>query len=124
MVALTKSIEILNSYGTNTSNELWQSAFDNLSAESDKAIDYIASERGVLGSQMNRVSEINTNLRSQSLNLSQSNSDLTDVDFAAETSNLGKGYVREFAATNAMKVANEMPSVVKTLMRLWDDIKL
>lgn len=123
MVALAKSIETLNAYGTNTSNELWQSTFNILSAESDKAVNYIASERSTLGSQMNRIGEINSNLKSQSINLSQSNSDLTDTDFAAESANLGKGYVREFAATNAMKVANEMPSVIKTLMRLWDDIK-
>ncbi|OYY06927.1 MAG: hypothetical protein B7Y67_18560, partial [Polynucleobacter sp. 35-46-11] len=123
MVALAKSIETLNAYGANTSNELWQSTFNVLSTESDKAVNYIASERSALGSQMNRIGEINSNLKSQSVNLSQSNSDLVSTDFAAESANLGKGYVREFAATNAMKVANEMPSVVKTLMRLWDDIK-
>ena len=84
---------------------------------------FISSERNVIGSQLNRVSDINSNLRAQSINLGKSKADQVDVDYAKESSNLGRGFIREYAATNAIKVANEMPSVVKTLMKLWDDIK-
>ena len=72
---------------------------------------------------MNRVSEINSNLQSQSVNLKKSKSDLIDTNMAAEAGNLGKGFIREYSATKANQVANEMPSVVRTLMKLWDDIK-
>jgi len=97
--------------------------FNSISTQSDKAVEFIASERAVVGSQMNRISEINGNLQNQSVNLSKSKSDLINADMTAEAGNLSKGFVREYSATRAMQVANEMPSVIKTLMKLWDDIK-
>jgi flagellin-like hook-associated protein FlgL len=123
LVALSQSIQLLKSFNNSTSSNQWSSAFNALSTQSDKAVEYISSKRSLIGSQLNRVSEINSNLRAQSINLGKSKSDQTDVDYAKESGNLGKGFIREYAATNAMKVANEMPSVVKTLMKLWDDIK-
>ena len=123
LVAISQSIQTLKSFGTTTSSDQWRNTFNAISSQSDKAVDFIASERAVIGSQMNRVSEINSNLQSQSINLNQSKSDLIDANMAAEASNLGKGFIREYSATKAIQVANEMPSVVKTLMRLWDDIK-
>ncbi|WP_353428163.1 hypothetical protein NHB34_03075 [Polynucleobacter sp. MWH-UH19D] len=123
LVALSQSIQNLKGFNANTSNELWRSTFNSISTQSDKAVDFIASERAIIGSQMNRVSEINSNLQSQSVNLKKSKSDLIDTNMAAEAGNLGKGFIREYSATKANQVANEMPSVVRTLMKLWDDIK-
>ena len=123
LVALSKSIQNLKGFNSATTADQWRSAFGDLSTQSDKAVAFIASERSIIGSQLNRVSDINSNLRAQSINLGKSKSDQIDVDYATESRNIGKGFIREVAATNAIKVANEMPSVVKTLMRLWDDIK-
>ncbi|QWD65772.1 flagellin [Polynucleobacter sp. MWH-Aus1W21] len=123
LVALSKSIQTLKGFNVSTSSEQWRTTFNTLSSQSDKAVDYIASERSAIGSQLNRVSDINSNLRMQSIDLGKSKSVQTDADFAQESGNLGKGFIREYAATSAMRVANEMPSVVKTLIKLWDDIK-
>ena len=123
LVALSQSIQNLKSFNNSTTADQWRSAFSDLSTQSDKAVAFISSERNVIGSQLNRVSDINSNLRAQSINLGKSKADQVDVDYAKESSNLGRGFIREYAATNAIKVANEMPSVVKTLMKLWDDIK-
>jgi flagellin len=122
-VSLSQSIQGLKGFNNASSSDQWRTAFSDLSIQSDKALAYISSERATVGSQLNRVSEINSNLRAQSTNLGKSKSDLIGVDYASESRNLGKGFIREYAATSAIKVANEMPSVVKTLMKLWDDIK-
>jgi hypothetical protein len=123
LVSLSQSIQGLKGFNNASSSDQWRTAFSDLSIQSDKALAYISSERATVGSQLNRVSEINSNLRAQSTNLGKSKSDLIGVDYASESRNLGKGFIREYAATSAIKVANEMPSVVKTLMKLWDDIK-
>lgn len=123
LVALSQTIQTLKGFNTSTSSDQWRSTFTAISTQSDKAVDYIASERAVVGSQMNRVGQINSNLQSQNTNLQKSKSDLTDANMAAEAGNLSKGFIREYSATKALQVANEMPSVVKTLMKLWDDIK-
>jgi len=95
----------------------WQSAFKNLVAAIDKAVDYISAKRATYGSQMNRLSFISTNLTAQSTNLQNSRSAIIDTDFASETAKLTKGQIMQQAATAMLAQANQMPNVILSLLK-------
>ena len=95
----------------------WQTAFQNTESAIDSALDYISTERGVFGSQMNRLSYISTNLTAQSTNLQNSRSSIIDTDFAAETAKLTKGQIMQQAATAMLAQANQMPNVILSLLK-------
>ena len=105
--------------GLNSSNDIstWQDAFKAAETAIDTALDYISTERGVFGSQMNRLSYVTTNLKSQSTNLQNSRSAIIDTDFAAETAQLTKGQIMQQAATAMLAQANQMPNVVLSLLK-------
>ena len=105
--------------GLNSSNDIdtWQSAFQAAETAIDTALDYISTQRGVYGSQMNRLSYISTNLSAQSTNLQNSRSAIIDTDFAAETAKLTKGQIMQQAATAMLAQANQMPNVVLSLLK-------
>jgi flagellin len=95
----------------------WQTAFKNLVAAVDKAVDYISAKRATYGSQMNRLSFISTNLTAQSTNLQNSRSAIIDTDFASETAKLTKGQIMQQAATAMLAQANQMPNVILSLLK-------
>ena len=95
----------------------WQTAFKNAETAIDTALDYISTQRGVFGSQMNRLNYISTNLTTQSTNLQNSRSAIIDTDFAAETAKLTKGQIMQQAATAMLAQANQMPNVVLSLLK-------
>jgi flagellin len=103
----------------NSSDDIstWQSAFQAAETAIDTALDYISTQRGVYGSQMNRLSYVSTNLSSQSTNLQNSRSAIIDTDFAAETAKLTKGQIMQQAATAMLAQANQMPNVVLSLLK-------
>jgi len=103
----------------NSSDDIstWQSAFQAAETAIDTALDYISTERGVYGSQMNRISYISTNLTAQSTNLQNSRSSIIDTDFAAETAKLTKGQIMQQAATAMLAQANQMPNVILSLLK-------
>jgi flagellin len=105
--------------GLNSTNDIdtWQSAFQAAETAIDTALDYISTQRGVYGSQMNRLSYISTNLSAQSTNLQNSRSAIIDTDFAAETAKLTKGQIMQQAATAMLAQANQMPNVVLSLLK-------
>jgi flagellin len=105
--------------GLNASNDIstWQAAFKAAEASIDTALDFISTQRGVYGSQMNRLSYVSTNLTSQSTNLQNSRSAIIDTDFAAETAKLTKGQIMQQAATAMLAQANQMPNVVLSLLK-------
>jgi flagellin len=105
--------------GLNASNDIstWQTAFKAAEASIDTALDFISTQRGVYGSQMNRLSYVSTNLTSQSTNLQNSRSAIIDTDFAAETAKLTKGQIMQQAATAMLAQANQMPNVVLSLLK-------
>ena len=105
--------------GLNSSNDIdtWQSAFQAAETAIDTALDYISTQRGVYGSQMNRLSYISTNLTAQSTNLQNSRSSIIDTDFAAETAKLTKGQIMQQAATAMLAQANQMPNVILSLLK-------
>lgn len=95
----------------------WQTAFQNAENAIDSALDYISEQRGIFGSQMNRLDYISTNLSTQSTNLQNSRSSIIDTDFASETANLTKGQIMQQAATAMLAQANQMPNVVLSLLK-------
>jgi flagellin len=107
----------LGNLGTSDTIATWQTAFKNAESAIDSALDYISTERGIFGSQMNRLSYISTNLTSQSTNLQNSRSAIIDTDFAAETAKLTKGQIMQQAATAMLAQANQMPNVVLSLLK-------
>ena len=95
----------------------WQTAFQNAESAIDTALNYISTQRGVFGSQMNRLSYISTNLTAQSTNLQNSRSAIIDTDFASETAKLTKGQIMQQAATAMLAQANQMPNVILSLLK-------
>jgi flagellin len=95
----------------------WQTAFQNAESAIDAALNYISTQRGIFGSQMNRLGYISTNLTAQSTNLQNSRSSIIDTDFASETAKLTKGQIMQQAATAMLAQANQMPNVVLSLLK-------
>ena len=95
----------------------WQTAFQNAESAIDVALDYISTQRGIFGSQMNRLGYVSTNLTAQSTNLQNSRSSIIDTDFASETAKLTKGQIMQQAATAMLAQANQMPNVVLSLLK-------
>ncbi len=97
--------------------DVWQTAFKNAALAVDGALEYISTQRGIYGAQMNRLSYVSTNLQSQSTNLQNSRSAIIDTDFAAETARLTRGQIMQQAATAMLAQANQMPNVVLSLLK-------
>ena len=123
LVAVDQKITAMESFTVNTSTADWHAAFNFLQDQSDKALDYLSYERGIISSQINRVANINTNLQSQSLNLDKSRSDLVDADLGAETAQFAKSQLQQRVATQMVTQANSLVNPIKTMINLWDDIK-
>ena len=92
-------------------------AFQTLSTDIDAAVSTVSTNRATLGSQMNVLSFVNTNLQSQSANLQASRSTVIDTDFSAETAKLTKGQIMQQAATAMLAQANQMPNVILSLLK-------
>ena len=107
----------LGTLDANTANTTWQTAFTALSGHLDTAIEGLSSSRATLGSQMNSLSYVNSNLAGQSANLSASRSTVIDTDFASETAHLTKGQIMQQAATAMLAQANQMPNVILSLLK-------
>jgi len=93
------------------------STFQSLSTSIDAAVSSVSTSRATLGSQMNVLSFVNTNLQSQSANLQASRSTVIDTDFSAETAKLTKGQIMQQAATAMLAQANQMPNVILSLLK-------
>ena len=110
----TNSLSLLTATFANSSFNL---AFQGLTTSLDAAIESLSSSRAILGSQMNALSYVNTNLLGQSANLAASKSTILDTNFADETANLTKGQIMQQAATAMLAQANQMPNVILSLLK-------
>jgi len=117
MTTLGTQITTVGAYTGATATTSWASGFNTLGTNIDTAINYISDQRSVMGSLINRISYITTNLQAQSTNLQSSKSAITDTDFAAETAKLTKGQIMQQAATAMLAQANQMPNVVLSLLK-------
>jgi flagellin len=117
MSVLGTQLEAIGSLNANDTTETWQAAFKSLETAIDTALDYVDSKRAILGSQMNRLSYIVSNLGSQSVNTQNARSAIMDTDFASETAKLTKGQIMQQAATAMLAQANQMPNVILSLLK-------
>lgn len=117
MSVLGTQLEAVGSLNADDTTETWQAAFASLENAIDTALDYIDSKRAILGSQMNRLSYIVSNLGSQSVNTQNARSAIMDTDFASETAKLTKGQIMQQAATAMLAQANQMPNVILSLLK-------
>lgn len=83
----------------------------------DRALDYVNSQRAVIGAQSSRLESAIANLQIGSENLSASRSRITDADFAVETAALARQQILQQAGNAMVVQANQMPQGVLALLR-------
>ena len=106
-----------DSANTSITTGQWMTDFQTLNTYVQSAISDISSQRATLGSVMNQLSYINTNLESQSANEQAARSTIVDTNYSAETASLTKGQIMQQAATAMLAQANQMPNVILSLLK-------
>jgi flagellin len=82
----------------------------------DTALNFISSNRAVLGAAQNRLQHTIANLSTTAENLSASNSRIRDVDVATESSAMAKSQVLTQAGVAVLAQANQMPQLALKLL--------
>jgi flagellin len=82
----------------------------------DNALNFISSNRAVLGAAQNRLQHTIANLSTTAENLSASNSRIRDVDVATESSAMAKSQVLTQAGVAVLAQANQMPQLALKLL--------
>jgi flagellin len=90
-----------------------QSALSSVSA----AIETLAGRQAGLGALQNRLSSVVANINTETQNLTAANSQIRDVDIAAETANLTKYSILVQAGVSVLAQANQTPSMALTLLK-------
>jgi len=85
-------------------------------ADVDRAIDAVSTQRAAFGAVEDRLSHTYSNLQTYEENLSASQSRITDVDMAAEMTNLTKNQILVQAGTAMLSQANQEPQAVLSLL--------
>ena len=83
----------------------------------DRALDYVSSQRAVLGAQASRLEATIGNLQVSSENLSASRARVVDTDFAVETASLARQQILQQAGNAMVVQANQVPQGVLALLR-------
>lgn len=83
----------------------------------DRALDYVNSQRALVGGQLNRLESTIANLRNSSENASASRSRIVDADYASETAALTRSQILQQAGTAILAQANALPQNVLSLLR-------
>lgn len=83
----------------------------------DRALDYVNSQRAVIGAQTSRLESAMANLQNSSENLSASRSRILDADFAVETATLARQQILQQAGSAMVAQANQLPQGVLALLR-------
>ncbi|WP_369818312.1 flagellinolysin [Acidovorax sp. Root219] len=83
----------------------------------DRALDYVNSQRAVIGAQSSRLESAMANLQNSSENLSASRSRILDADFAVETATLARQQILQQAGSAMVAQANQLPQGVLALLR-------
>jgi flagellin len=85
-------------------------------AKLDATMDKVNAQRATMGSIMNRLDQVVTNLTNVSMNMSASRSQIEDADYAAASTELAKTQIMQQAATAVLAQANtSQQSVLKLL---------
>jgi flagellin len=91
--------------------------FNQAISKMDRALDYVNSERGKLGAQLNRLESTIANLQAGAESMTASRSRIQDTDFAQETANLTRAQILQQAGVAMLAQANALPNKVLTLLR-------
>jgi flagellin len=83
----------------------------------DVALQKISQARGNLGAQSNRLDSTISNLTNISVSVQTARSQVTDADFAKESTNLARGQILSQAATAMLAQANSSKQNVLSLLR-------
>ena len=86
-------------------------------AKLDRALDYVSSQRAVIGGQLNRLESTIANLQNNAQNVTASRSRVVDTDFAAETAEMTRSQVLQQAGIAVLAQANSMPQMVLSLLK-------
>jgi flagellin len=86
-------------------------------ASIDSAIDTVSSIRVTLGATQNRLGSALANLQTSIENLSSAESQIRDVDFAAETADLSRNQILQQAGISVLSQANSGSQAVLSLLR-------
>ena len=86
-------------------------------AEIDRAIDGAAAERAKYGSYMSRLQHAADNLTNVATNTAASKSQISDADYAAETTELARTQIISQASTAMLAQANQVKQTVLSLLR-------
>lgn len=102
----------LNTYKSEASRDNASTMISKL----DAALNFISSNRAVLGAAQNRLQHTIANLSTTAENLSASNSRIRDIDVATESSTMAKNQVLEQAGVSVLAQANQMPQLALKLL--------
>ena len=83
----------------------------------DTALNTIANQRAVLGSQQAQLESVVRNLANVAENTAAAAGRIMDTDYAAETANLTKAQILQQAATSILAQANAQPQAVLALLQ-------
>jgi len=83
----------------------------------DVAINKVSDYRSYLGAIQNRLTSTVANIGTQTENLSEARSRITDTDFAAETANFTSQKILQQAGTAVLGQANQAPTVALNLLQ-------
>jgi flagellin len=83
----------------------------------DRALDYVNSQRAVIGAQSSRLETTMSTLQNTSQNLSASRARIVDADFAVEAAALARQQILQQAGTAMVAQANQLPQGVLSLLR-------
>ena len=83
----------------------------------DRALEYVSSQRAVIGAQMSRFESAISTLQGTTENLTASRSRIQDADFAVETAALSRAQIMQQAGTAMVAQANQLPQTVLALLR-------
>ena len=86
-------------------------------AEIDRAIDGAAAERAKYGSYMSRLQHASDNLQNVATNTAASKSQISDADYAAETTELARTQIISQASTAMLAQANQVKQTVLSLLQ-------
>jgi len=86
-------------------------------AELDRAIDGAAAERAKYGSYMSRLQHAADNLTNVATNTAASKSQISDADYAAETTELARTQIISQASTAMLAQANQVKQTVLSLLQ-------
>src|SRR5204863_782561 len=86
-------------------------------SEIDDAINQVSAQRSTFGAVQNRLEHTANNLSVYQENLTASESQIRDVDMAAEMSNLTQLQVLQQAGTSMLAQANQEPQSVLSLLK-------